>query len=67
MHLLMTVKRFHGGACLVTFLRTADGAHTKITTPVNFWAMKRRGLPRRTSRIGHGNVRALRELASRLA
>jgi hypothetical protein len=63
---LLTIRRMHGGRCLITYLRSLDGGHVTITTPVNFWRPRRRrevgGIPWRPFRVGHANVRALREL-----
>jgi hypothetical protein len=66
MHLVLTIRRFNGGQHLVTYLRTVDGRHCVCTTPVGFWRPRKRrevgGIPWRPFRVGHANVKALREL-----
>lgn len=64
---LLTVRRFHGGRCLITYLKSLDGQHVTITTPVNLWRPRKRrkrrkeigGIPWRPFRL---NAKALREL-----
>jgi len=55
---ILTVRRMHGGRCLITYLRSLDGEHVTITAPVNFWRPRKRrevgGIPWRPFRV---NVR----------
>jgi hypothetical protein len=40
--MVLTIRRFNGGQCLVTYHREAETGHVLVTTPVNLWRSRRK-------------------------